>query len=76
VVVLTDLDDLAPETYGYPLAGLFGFSHITGGYAGGQAEYLRVPYADVHLTASTPTGPQPQMATVSSGPMSQCSAAW
>ncbi|GAN53902.1 alcohol dehydrogenase GroES domain-containing protein [Tanticharoenia sakaeratensis NBRC 103193] len=35
------------ETFGYPLAGLFGFSHITGGYAGGQAEYLRVPYADV-----------------------------
>ncbi len=35
------------ETYGYPLAGLFGFSHATGGFAGGQAEYLRVPYADV-----------------------------
>lgn len=35
------------ETFGYPLSGLFGFSHITGGYAGGQAEYLRVPYADV-----------------------------
>lgn len=38
---------LQAETYGYPLAGLFGFSHITGGFAGGQAEYLRVPYADV-----------------------------
>lgn len=35
------------ETFGYPLSGLFGFSHITGGYAGGQAEYLRVPFADV-----------------------------
>ncbi|MFC7051251.1 zinc-dependent alcohol dehydrogenase [Hansschlegelia quercus] len=35
------------EQFGYPLAGLFGFSHITGGYAGGQAEYLRVPFADV-----------------------------
>lgn len=35
------------ETYGYPLAGLFGFSHVTGGIPGGQAEYLRVPYADV-----------------------------
>jgi len=33
--------------YGYPLAGLFGFSHIAGGFPGGQAEYLRVPYADV-----------------------------
>jgi threonine dehydrogenase-like Zn-dependent dehydrogenase len=38
---------LQAETFGYPLAGLFGFSHITGGFAGGQAEYLRVPYADV-----------------------------
>jgi threonine dehydrogenase-like Zn-dependent dehydrogenase len=28
-------------------AGLFGYSHLTGGYAGGQAQYLRVPYADV-----------------------------
>ena len=28
-------------------AGLFGFSHMMGGYAGGQAEYLRVPFADV-----------------------------
>ncbi|MBE9603583.1 glutathione-dependent formaldehyde dehydrogenase [Acetobacteraceae bacterium H6797] len=35
------------QQYGYPLAGLFGYSHITGGYAGGQAEYIRVPYADV-----------------------------
>ncbi len=35
------------ETFGYPLAGLFGFSHITGGFPGGQAEYLRVPYSDV-----------------------------
>ncbi|MBB3949446.1 zinc-dependent alcohol dehydrogenase [Aureimonas jatrophae] len=35
------------EQFGYPLAGLFGYSHITGGFAGGQAEYLRVPHADV-----------------------------
>lgn len=32
---------------GYPTAGLFGYSHAYGGFAGGQAEYLRVPYADV-----------------------------
>ncbi len=32
---------------GYPTAGLFGYSHTYGGFAGGQAEYLRVPYADV-----------------------------
>lgn len=32
---------------GYATAGLFGYSHMYGGFAGGQAEYLRVPYADV-----------------------------
>jgi threonine dehydrogenase-like Zn-dependent dehydrogenase len=32
---------------GYPTAGLFGYSHLYGGFAGGQAQYLRVPYADV-----------------------------
>ena len=38
---------MAAELFGYPTAGLFGYSHITGGYAGGQAEYVRVPMADV-----------------------------
>lgn len=33
--------------YGFSGAGLFGFSHLYGGYAGGQAEYVRVPFADV-----------------------------
>jgi threonine dehydrogenase-like Zn-dependent dehydrogenase len=33
--------------FGHSTAGIFGYSHITGGYAGGQAEYARVPYADV-----------------------------
>jgi threonine dehydrogenase-like Zn-dependent dehydrogenase len=32
---------------GYSGAGLFGYSHMYGGYAGGQAEYVRVPFADV-----------------------------
>jgi threonine dehydrogenase-like Zn-dependent dehydrogenase len=32
---------------GYPTAGLFGYSHLYGGYAGGQAEYVRVPFAEV-----------------------------
>jgi threonine dehydrogenase-like Zn-dependent dehydrogenase len=32
---------------GYPTAGLFGYSHTYGGFSGGQAQYLRVPYADV-----------------------------
>ncbi|MFB3816202.1 MAG: zinc-dependent alcohol dehydrogenase [Candidatus Methylomirabilales bacterium] len=33
--------------YGHAPAGLFGYSHLLGGYAGGQAEYARVPFADV-----------------------------
>jgi threonine dehydrogenase-like Zn-dependent dehydrogenase len=37
---------IAEKAYGYSGAGLYGYSHIYGGYAGGQAEYLRVPYAD------------------------------
>jgi threonine dehydrogenase-like Zn-dependent dehydrogenase len=39
--------DLARKMFGHTTAGLFGYTHLTGGYAGGQAEYLRVPYADV-----------------------------
>ena len=38
---------MAAEVFGYTTAGLFGYSHLTGGYAGGQAEYVRVPMADV-----------------------------
>ena len=39
--------DLGEVAYGYAMSGLFGYSHLTGGYAGGQAEYVRVPYSDV-----------------------------
>jgi threonine dehydrogenase-like Zn-dependent dehydrogenase len=38
---------LAEKFWGHSPAGIFGYSHITGGYAGGQAEYVRVPFADV-----------------------------
>src|SRR5437868_2444547 len=38
---------LAEKLMGHSPAGLFGYSHLTGGYAGGQAEYARVPFADV-----------------------------
>jgi threonine dehydrogenase-like Zn-dependent dehydrogenase len=38
---------IAEKMFGHPTAGIYGYSHITGGYAGGQAEYARVPYADV-----------------------------
>jgi threonine dehydrogenase-like Zn-dependent dehydrogenase len=37
---------MAEGLYGYSGAGLFGYSHMLGGYAGGQAEYARVPFAD------------------------------
>src|ERR1700750_2272947 len=37
---------MAAEQFGFTTAGLFGYSHMTGGYAGGQAEYVRVPMAD------------------------------
>ena len=38
---------IAETLYGYSGSGLFGYSHIYGGYAGGQAEYVRVPFADI-----------------------------
>src|SRR6187455_703769 len=38
---------MAEKMFGHAAAGIFGYSHLTGGYAGGQAEYARVPFADV-----------------------------
>lgn len=38
---------MVEKLYGYSGSGLFGYSHLYGGYAGGQAEYVRVPFADV-----------------------------
>ncbi len=38
---------MAEKLWGYAGAGLFGYSHLTGGFAGGQAQYARVPFADV-----------------------------
>jgi threonine dehydrogenase-like Zn-dependent dehydrogenase len=38
---------LAEKMFGAPTCGIFGYSHLTGGFAGGQAEYVRVPFADV-----------------------------
>jgi threonine dehydrogenase-like Zn-dependent dehydrogenase len=38
---------IAEKAYGYSGSGLFGYSHMYGGYAGGQAEFVRVPFADV-----------------------------
>ena len=39
--------DMSATLYGQPMSGLFGYSHLTGGYSGGQAEYVRVPFSDV-----------------------------
>ncbi len=40
---------MVEKMYGHSPSGLFGYSHMMGGYAGGQAEYARVPHADVGL---------------------------
>jgi threonine dehydrogenase-like Zn-dependent dehydrogenase len=42
---------MAEKMYGHSPAGIYGYSHLFGGYAGGQAEYLRVPYADSNAFA-------------------------
>jgi threonine dehydrogenase-like Zn-dependent dehydrogenase len=39
--------EMADKVFGHTTAGLYGYAHLTGGYPGGQAEYVRVPYADV-----------------------------
>ena len=39
--------DMSASLYGHPMTGIFGYSHMTGGYSGGQAEYVRVPFSDV-----------------------------
>lgn len=39
--------ELARETLGHTISGIYGYSHMMGGFSGGQAEYVRVPYADV-----------------------------
>jgi threonine dehydrogenase-like Zn-dependent dehydrogenase len=39
---------LAEKFFGFPTAGVFGYSHLTGGYPGGQAQYARVPFADMN----------------------------
>ena len=38
--------ETADKVFGHTTAGLFGYTHLTGGYPGGQAEYVRVPFAD------------------------------
>ena len=42
-----ETQDLSEPVYGRAMAGIFGYSHMTGGYPGGQAQYVRVPFSDV-----------------------------
>ncbi|UPK37917.1 glutathione-dependent formaldehyde dehydrogenase [Bradyrhizobium sp. 186] len=52
---------LADKVFGHTTAGLFGYTHLTGGYPGGQAEYLRVPYADATHIKVPPGIPDDQL---------------
>ncbi|EPS40509.1 hypothetical protein H072_5653 [Dactylellina haptotyla CBS 200.50] len=45
----TNNSSVANAMYGHRTAGVLGYSHFAGGYAGGQAEYVRAPFADVNL---------------------------
>ncbi len=56
--------ELAAKLWGYSTAGLFGYSHLTGGYAGGQAQMVRVPFADVGLFKVPETVPDEQAFTL------------
>ena len=38
--------DISEALYGHAMCGIFGYSHMTGGYSGGQAEYARIPFSD------------------------------
>lgn len=42
-----ETQDMSEALFGQAMGGLFGYSHLTGGYSGGQAEYVRVPFSDV-----------------------------
>jgi len=45
----TNNSSVMNEMYGHRFAGLFGYGHFSGGFAGGQSEYVRVPFADTNL---------------------------
>lgn len=48
---MTNSNTMTKAMYGGRTAGIFGYSHLTGGFAGGQAEYVRVPLGDANLLA-------------------------
>jgi threonine dehydrogenase-like Zn-dependent dehydrogenase len=45
----TNKSTIQEKLFGKPFAGLFGYGHFAGGFAGGQAEYVRAPFADANL---------------------------
>jgi threonine dehydrogenase-like Zn-dependent dehydrogenase len=53
-----ETSDASETLMGHPMGAAFGYAHLTGGYAGGQAEYVRVPFSDMVLFLSDilPTG--------------------
>jgi len=53
----TNSSEVQEKLYGKPFAGLFGYSHFAGGFAGGQAEYVRCPFGDVNLLKIPDTVP-------------------
>ncbi len=42
-----ECQDASELAYGHAMSGMFGYSHMTGGYSGGQAQYVRVPFSDI-----------------------------
>jgi len=50
----TNDSKLEKTMYGSRTAGMMGYSHLTGGFAGGQADYVRIPYGDVNLQVIPP----------------------
>jgi threonine dehydrogenase-like Zn-dependent dehydrogenase len=56
---------IAEKMMGYSPSGLFGYTHMMGGYAGGQAQYARVPFADVGPLKLPPELPDEQVVLLS-----------
>lgn len=56
---------LEEKAYGYVTSAIYGYSHAIGGYAGAQAEYVRVPFADVGVVKVPPDIPDEMLLFIS-----------